>query len=727
MKSKAAALPLQQTCLSPAEEKTQQKVIALAGNPNVGKSTIFNALTGMKQHTGNWPGKTVVNARGTCTFRDNTYTLVDIPGCYSLMAHSAEEEVARDFICFGEPDAVIVVCDATCLERNLNLVLQIMEAGRPVLLCVNLLDEARKKRIRLDLSLLSFRLRIPVAGTTARSSRGLDELLDELEQLLFSSPLSGHSRSPAEASSPRVVYPEYIEEALSLLVPRLKRLCSASGKRLPSARFMGARLLDGNESLQASLKKYLGFDPAAIPEISGTLEEIRQMLEDRGISREQLHDDLASAFVRTAERLCKGVVFYPEEDCDKKDRKLDRIFTSRLTGFPIMLLGLLVIFWLTITGANYPSALLSRLLFGLEDRLARFFSLAGVPAVLTDVLLHGVYRVMAWVISVMLPPMAIFFPLFTLLEDFGYLPRVAFNLDRCFQSCSACGKQALTMCMGFGCNAAGVTGCRIIDSPRERLIAIITNNFVPCNGRFPTMLSIITLFLIGGAGGLTGSLLGACILVALIVLGVMMTFLVSRLLSATILKGVPSSFTLEMPPYRRPQILKVIVRSIVDRTLKVLGRAVISAAPAGLLIWVLANVSFSGQTTLLGALTGFLDPFARQLGMDGCILTGFILGLPANEIVVPIIIMTYMARGSLLEMEGAQLMQLFTANGWTWITAVSTLLFSLMHWPCATTLLTIRKESGSLKWTLLSFLVPTVCGIILCFLFTTAARFLFSA
>ena len=485
MKSKAAALTLQQTCLSPAQEKTQQKVIALAGNPNVGKSTIFNALTGMKQHTGNWPGKTVVNARGTCTFHDNTYTLVDIPGCYSLMAHSAEEEVARDFICFGEPDAVIVVCDATCLERNLNLVLQIMEAGRPVLLCVNLLDEARKKKIRLDLSLLSFRLRLPVAGTTARSSRGLDELLDELEQMLFSSPLSGRSSALPEASTPRVVYPEYIEEALSLLVPRLKTICSASGKKLPSARFIGARLLDANESLQASLKNYLGFDPAAIPEISGTLEEIRQMLEDRGISREQLHDDLASAFVRTAERVCKGVVFYPDEDCDKKDRKLDRIFTSRLTGFPIMLLGLLGIFWLTITGANYPSALLSRLLFGLEDRLALLFSLAGVPAVLTDVLLHGVYRVMAWVISVMLPPMAIFFPLFTLLEDFGYLPRVAFNLDRCFQSCSACGKQALTMCMGFGCNAAGVTGCRIIDSPRERLIAIITNNFVPCNGRFP--------------------------------------------------------------------------------------------------------------------------------------------------------------------------------------------------------------------------------------------------
>lgn len=282
------------------------------------------------------------------------------------------------------------------------------------------------------------------------------------------------------------------------------------------------------------------------------------------------------------------------------------------------------------------------------------------------------------------------------------------------------------MCMGFGCNAAGVTGCRIIDSPRERLIAILTNNFVPCNGRFPTIISIITLFLIGGAGGFYGSFLGACILVGIIVLGVFMTLLVSRLLSATLLKGVPSSFTLEMPPYRKPQILKVIVRSIVDRTIKVLGRAMVSAAPAGLIIWLLANIRLQNQTTLLNSLTGLLDPFARAIGMDGCILTGFLLGLPANEIVVPIIIMTYMAGGSLIEIEGAQLLQLFTANGWTWITAVSTILFSLMHWPCATTCLTIKKETGSLKWTLLSFLLPTVCGILICFLFTTAARLLFS-
>lgn len=282
------------------------------------------------------------------------------------------------------------------------------------------------------------------------------------------------------------------------------------------------------------------------------------------------------------------------------------------------------------------------------------------------------------------------------------------------------------MCMGFGCNAAGIVGCRIIDSPRERLIAIITNNFVPCNGRFPTLIAIITMFFVGTQAGPGKSLLSALLLTGVILLGVCMTFWVSRLLSGTILKGVPSSFTLELPPYRPPQVGKVIVRSVVDRTLKVLGRAVISAAPAGLIIWVLANVTVGG-TTLLAGLIGLLDPLGRAMGMDGVILAGFLLALPANEITLPIILMAYTAGTGLLELEGAALFTVLSSHGWTWTTAVSVVLFTLMHWPCATTLLTIRKESGSLKWTLLSFLVPTVCGIILCFLFTTAARFLFPA
>ena len=324
----------------------------------------------------------------------------------------------------------------------------------------------------------------------------------------------------------------------------------------------------------------------------------------------------------------------------------------------------------------------------------------------------------------MLPPMAIFFPLFTLLEDFGYLPRVAFNLDRCFKKCCACGKQALTMCMGFGCNAVGVTGCRIIDSPRERIIAILTNSLVPCNGRFPTILTILSLFIAGGATGLSASLLGAFCLALVILLGICMTLVASKVLSKTLLKGMPSSFTLELPPYRRPQIGKVIIRSVCDRTLFVLGRAILIAAPAGLLIWMTANITVGG-TAVLNHCVNFLDPFARLLGLDGVILMAFLLGMPANEIVIPIMLMTYLAKGSLLEMEDLNLMrQLLVDNGWTWITAVSTVLFSLMHWPCGTTLMTIHKETQSLKWTFVSILVPTLMGMSLCFLFTACAHFL---
>lgn len=691
------------------KQKPGDRVIALAGNPNVGKSTVFNALTGMKQHTGNWPGKTVVNAQGYCTWHNEGMVLVDIPGSYSLMARSSEEEVARDFICFGKPDAVVVVCDATSLERNLNLVLQIIEASKRTVVCVNLMDEARKKHIELDLALLSKRLGVPVVGTTARSRKGLDGLLDQVQGILR----EGH---PQERRL-LVSYPDYIEEAIGQLVPAIEQ--GAKGEL--DARWLAARLLDGDDGFWVSLQESLGVSPKSD---SGVATALRQVLSGfllRGISLTQVQDDMVASFVHTAAEVCDGVVTVTRQGGDARDRRLDKLFTSKATGFPIMLLLLLLIFWFTISGASVPSELLAKGLFWLEDRLAWGALAIGLPTILVDILIHGIYNVMAWVVSVMLPPMAIFFPLFTLLEDFGYLPRMAFNLDKCFQSCDACGKQALTMCMGFGCNAAGVTGCRIIDSPRERLIAILTNSFVPCNGRFPILISIISMFLIGSATGMLGSLLGALILVGLIVVGVGMTLLVSKILSRTILKGVPSSFTLELPPYRKPQIGKVIVRSIVDRTLKVLGRAVVAAAPAGLIIWILAHTSIGG-ITLLAKLTGFLDPFGYLLGMDGVILTGFLLGFPANEIVIPIIIMTYLAQESLMELEGAALLQLFVQNGWTWVTAVSTLIFALFHWPCATTCLTVQKETQRFKWTALSFLLPTVSGIVCCFLFNTVVR-----
>ncbi len=687
------------------------RVVALAGNPNVGKSTVFNELTGLNQHTGNWPGKTVTNAQGVCQYQGADYIFVDLPGTYSLMAHSAEEEVARNFLCFGGADAVVVVCDATCLERNLNLVLQTMEITRNVVVCVNLMDEAKKKKIRVDLEKLEQVLGVPVVGASARSGRGLDALMERV------SAVANGREHPSPAP---VGYTRLLEDAVSMVAPAVK---AAAGDRI-DPRWAALRLLDSDESLVSSMSEQLGLCLAEQPEVKAALSRAEQSLSQYALGREAVKDRIVSCLVVAAEEACRKCVFQEDASCNERDRKLDRLLTSRRTGIPIMLLLLAAVFWLTITGANVPSGLLAGVLFWIQDRLSELFLALGAPAWLHGLLVLGVYRTLAWVVSVMLPPMAIFFPLFTLLEDFGYLPRVAFNLDHFFKKAHACGKQALTMCMGFGCNAAGIVGCRIIDSPRERLIAIVTNSFVPCNGRFPTLIAIITMFFAGGIAGPLQSAASALILTGVILLGVAMTFLVSGLLSKTILKGMPSSFTLELPPYRRPQIGKVIVRSLLDRTLFVLGRAAAVAAPAGMILWLMANVTVGGAT-LLSICSGFLDPFAQLLGLDGVILLAFILGFPANEIVVPIIIMAYLSTGTLLDMSDlAELHTLLVSHGWTWATAVSTMLFCLMHWPCSTTCLTIRKETQSFKWTAISFLVPTLIGMAVCFLFTTAVRLL---
>ena len=685
------------------------KVIALAGNPNVGKSTVFNALTGLNQHTGNWPGKTVTNAQGRCTAGGRSYVMVDIPGAYSLMAHSAEEEVARNFICFGEPDAVVVVCDATCLERNLNLVLQTLEISRRVVVCVNLMDEAERKGIKLDLELLSGRLGVPVVGTTARRKKSLRLLTDCLERVC-SAP------EPGEPFSVR--YPDAIEDAVALLEPLVEE---KSAGRLNS-RWLSLRLLDQDDSLIREINACLGEDFLRDEALQSALGEAMALLRERGVENtDQLKDMTVAALIHSAEAICCGAVTCERSQYAEADRRLDKLLTGRLTGYPVMLALLALIFWLTISGANYPSQLLADGLFRVQDRLTELFEYLNAPDWLHGVLVLGAYRVLAWVVSVMLPPMAVFFPLFTLLEDAGYLPRVAYNLDKPFKRCRACGKQALTMCMGFGCNAAGVVGCRIIDSPRERLLAILTNNFVPCNGRFPTLIALLTMFFVGTAGGGLSPVLSALLLTAAIVLGVGITFAVTKLLSETLLRGVPSSFTLELPPYRKPQIGKVLVRSVFDRTLFVLGRAAAVAAPAGLVIWLMANIT-AGGVSILAHCAAFLDPFARLMGLDGVILLAFILGFPANEIVIPIIIMAYTAQGSILELDSlAQMKDLFVQNGWTWVTAVSVMLFSLNHWPCSTTLLTIKKETGSLKWTALAAAIPTGVGVALCILFNAVA------
>ena len=694
-----------------AKRKAGNKIIALAGNPNVGKSTIFNALTGLKQHTGNWPGKTVTSAYGSYVYKETAFTLVDIPGTYSLMANSTDEEVARDFICFGNPDATVVVLDATCIERNLNLVLQTLEITSNVVVVVNLLDEARRKKIAVNVDKLSKQLGVPVIPMEAARKKGFDALMEQI----FLNTIDLENNGEAI----QITYPSTIEQAISILQPVLTPFI----KTKLNPRWVALKLLENDALLVQQIAEYTEVDFEKQPEIQEAKQKANELLAQNHINRTILNRKIVTTLVQSAEVISSIVVSDPNAG-HSKDRKIDRYLTSKVYGIPIMLLLLFVIFWLTITGANYPSELLFNGFSWLGEKISMFFDWIQAPQWIHDVLVLGIYRTLTWVISVMLPPMAIFFPLFALLEDLGYLPRLAFNTDRLFHKAQACGKQALTMCMGFGCNAAAVTNCRIIGSPREQLIAVLTNNFVPCNGRFPTLIVIITMFFTGMIIGPMQSVWSTLILLAVILFSVFMTLVISRLLSGTILHGVASTFTLELPPYRKPQIGKVIMRSILDRTLFVLWRAIKIAAPAGLLIWILANIQIT-NASILTHITTFLDPFAQLIGLDGYILAAFILGLPANEIVLPILIMAYLQTGYILELDSWQSMRdLFVSHGWTWLTAVCVMLFSLMHWPCGTTLLTIKKETGSWKWTGLAFLIPTATGIAICLIVASTARLL---
>lgn len=667
-------------------------IVALAGNPNVGKSTVFNKLTGMKQHTGNWQGKTVSSASGEFKRNGIRIVLVDIPGTYSLMAHSPEEEAAVDFICFGGADKTAVICDATCLERNLNLVLQTAEAFKDTVICVNLLDEAEKKGIEIDFDVLERSTGLKTVGMSAREGVGVEE---------FAQILTKHNDN---ADYLKIDYGEKTEMAVSILESSVKPY--TAGKL--NSRWTALKLIENNGYIIGAINGFLGVDLKGDEKISAALSEIR----DIGVSEVYACDEITRVTAKKAEEIAAQCVKYKKAEPNSFDRKLDSILTGKVTAVPFMLMLLAAVFFITVKGANYPSELISAALFALQERIYNLFSAAGMPPAVNDFLMNGVYKVAAWVVSVMLPPMAIFFPMFTLLEDFGYLPRVAFVMDKCFRKCNACGKQALTMAMGFGCNAAGIVGCRIIDSPRERLIAVITNSFVPCNGKFPALIMLITLFFADDTPFYAAKAAG--ILLLTVLFGVLMTFIMSKILSLTVLRGMPSAFTLELPPYRRPRILPVIVSSIFDRTLFVLGRAIVSAVPAGAIIWLLANVNIGG-TSVLMHFTNLLEPVGAFMGLDGVILAAFILGFPANEIVVPIMLMTYMGTATIAETDSiAAVGEIFALNGWTIKTAVCTILFFIMHWPCATACITAFKETKSVKWTAITIAAPAAAGLAVC-------------
>ncbi|MFV1966791.1 MAG: ferrous iron transport protein B [Pirellulaceae bacterium] len=711
-------------------------VIALAGNPNVGKSTVFNAITGLRQHTGNWPGKTVARAEGSFRYEDRRYRLIDLPGTYSLLATSLDEEIARDFILFGKPDVTVIVIDATRLERNLNLALQVLEITDRVVVCLNLMDEAARHGLSIDAEHLSREMGVPVVPTSARFAQGVDQLLQVVHEV---------------ATGQRPCHPRRFElkpPALEEAVNRLEAEMEKVFPEIPNARWVALRLLDGDEHMARAVHhgKFEG-TPAL-----ETLSNLPGSSSDGGLDARKAdasHNDLLSIVSQLRwqvgpdfhQSLVEAIYASAAQTADRVvtrdarrskldlDRALDRLLTSRWFGYPLMILMLTFVLWVTIAGANAPSAMLAWLLLdGLHPILKSGAAAMAMPWWLDGLLIDGMYLATAWVVAVMLPPMAIFFPLFTLLEDFGYLPRVALNLDGLFKRVGAHGKQALTMCMGLGCNAAGVIATRVIDSPRERLLAIITNNFSLCNGRWPTQILLATIFLGALVPSYLAGFVSALAVVCVALLGFGVTLVCSWGLSQTVLRGEVSTFQLELPPYRPPRLLQTLYTSLIDRTIFVLWRAILFALPAGAVIWLIANVPW-GNASVAEQLIGWLDPVGLVFGLNGVILLAYLVAIPANEIVIPTILMLTVltarlsgvgeGQGVMFELDmHTETAHVLRVGGWTVLTAVNVMLFSLLHNPCSTTIYTIWKETGSWKWAVVSTLLPLALGFSVCYLVT---------
>lgn len=664
--------------------------IILAGNPNVGKSTLFNALTGLKQHTGNWSGKTVECAKGTYIYHNQKILIEDIPGCYSMVAKSFEESIAKRAIVTSGKSCVVVVCDAHSLERNLSLLLEVCEAASNVALCVNFADEAEKKGIKPDFEKLEKILHIPVIRINARKRKGFDELMTK-------------SLSEGKKKPFRVSYGKHIEKAVSILSEELDNYGISV-----NVRYTALRLMENDTEMWEFVKNEIDIKKQSTLMLYCAYTKAMNYLESRGISQEELIQNIHRSIAGAAHSIYTKTVNVSGKPYSHTEIYADKFLTGKISGFFVMLLLMGVVFYITLKGSNLVSGFLSKVLFSLEMPLYHRMIELGSSEFMANMFIHGGYKVLAWVVSVMLPPMAIFFPLFTVLEDVGYLPRMAFNVDRVFKKCNTCGKQALTTCMGFGCNAVGITGARIIDSPRERLIAILTNSFIPCNGRFPALICLITVFFAGCRQGMVASLW----LVLFVMIGIGASLLISFILSKTLLKGVSSSYALELPHFRKPEFGQIVIRSLLNRTLKILLRAAVVAFPSGIVIWLLSNVKI-GENEIVSYMITFIHPLGKAMGLDGVMLTAFILGSVANEIVLPIAFMLYGCE-FVTDIGIMQAASLLSAAGWTKTTALCALLFFIMHWPCTTSALAVKKETGSIKWMLISVIIPTLCGIAVC-------------